>query len=163
MRKGREIIGLPVIDLATGKEVGIVVDLVCDPQTHRLTHLLLEGSGVKPKQKVVSFQEVAAVGDDAVTLNSSKDSDDLPPENGVKVKEKAGFLVITPEGKNLGTFEDVVVEVPGGRLLGYEISAGIVDDLISGRSVIEPLHVLNWGEEAVIVNSGGESYAVSDL
>ncbi len=163
MRRGREIIGLPAINLATGKEVGIVVDLICDPQAHRLTHLLLEGSGVKPKQKLVSFQEVAAVGHDAVILNSGRDSDDLPPENGFRVKERAGFLVITPEGNNLGTFEDVVVEVSGGELLGYEISAGIVDDLLSGRRVVEPFRVLNWGEEAVIVDSGGESYAVSDL
>ncbi len=168
MRKGREIIGLPVVSLATGKELGLVEDLLWDHQGRRITHLVISEKGISKGPRLVSFHDILGIGDDAVTVAG----DSLPqgvqdPEVDTRTSRLAGLPVLTAGGNNVGTIEDIVFASGDGTLLGYEISSGLVGDLVSGRDVLTPDTVITWGEEAVIVSntqdSRGESDAVSDL
>lgn len=151
MRKGREIIGLPVINLATGKEIGHVSDLVWCPETRKITGIILNGGGVLSRPRLIRYQDVVNIGRDAVIVTGEAPEGEADPATGLRATQVAGIPVITARGENLGTMEDVVFTMTGGELAGYEISAGLVDDLISGRSTIPWDAVATWGEEAVII------------
>lgn len=154
MRKGREIVGLPVISLATGKEVGVVQDLLLSPRTHKVTYLVVGEAGFLRRTCFISFQNVVNVGDNAVTISSeSLLEKDRETGGSASTSQLSGSEVLTVDGKNLGTLEDVVVSIPEGKLLGYEISAGLVEDVISGRGVLSPGDILTWGKEAIIVRN----------
>lgn len=168
LRKGREIIGLPVVSLATGKELGLVEDLLWDHQGRRITHLVIGEKGISKESRWVSFHDILGIGDDAVTVAGDSLPDGVQdPEVDTRASRLTGLPVLTAGGNNVGTIEDVVFASEDGRLLGYEISSGLVGDLVSGRDVLAPDTVITWGEEAVIVNdyqdSRRENDAVSDL
>lgn len=167
MRKGREIIGLPVIGLPSGKEIGVVEDLVWSHQELKITHLIVAGKGVFNRRRHIAFGEVKSIGDDAVTVEEGVFKESPSSMEGKKVSQIAGDLVLTQEGQNLGTMEDLLFDSAAGKLLGYEVSTGLVGDLLSGRMIMPPEKVLTWGEEAIIAGydslDRGEDDAVSNL
>lgn len=154
MRKGRETIGLPVVSLKSGKELGFVEDLVWSHQERRVSHLIVRDKGLTRKEYLVDLSSVASVGDDAVTVTGEDSLSEVskPADGYARLGSLTGLPAMTTGGNNLGTIEDLVFALNEGRLLGYELSAGLVGDLVSGRELLEPEKILTWGEDAVIVN-----------
>ncbi len=169
MRKGRDVIGLPVISLASGKELGVVEDLIWSHDELKVTHLVVNSKGVLNRTRYIPLGEVKSIGEDAVTVDGEEilEKVECQPE-GKRVNEITGGVVVTEGGQNLGTLEDVFFDGAAGRLLGYEVSTGLVGDLLSGRMIMPPEMVVTWGEEAVIasytdLDGSEEDRAVSDL
>ncbi|MGB9792753.1 MAG: PRC-barrel domain-containing protein [Thermacetogeniaceae bacterium] len=178
MRKGREIIGLPVVSVVTGKELGMVEEILWDHQDRRITSLVV---GEKKNSRkdfknshVVAMEEILGIGEHAVTIERDSLSEtEMKERVGRPTTGVKGVPVITTDGNQLGTVEDVVFSETDGKLVGYEISSGLVGDIVSGRFILNPEAVVTWGEEMVIVNSSaydngaeklrGGSDAVSDL
>ncbi len=169
LRKGREILGLPVISLATGKEIGIVNDLVWCPHIRKITYILLDETGILHQPRFIRYHDVTNIGKDAITVAvDSLPEGETKPQDSPRVTQITGVPVLTTEGENLGTVEDVVFAVEDGELLGCEISGGLFEDLISGRSILPWDAVVTWGEETIIVKDavaepGRESGAVPHL
>lgn len=140
LRKGREIIGLPVVSLASGREIGNVEDIIWDHEKRKLTYLILNEKGVGRRSKFVPFEQIVNIGEDAVTVRLVLPSEEVKDlYGGTKINEISGALVMTANGKNLGTIEDVTFNVSEGVVLGYEISNGLMGDLLSGRNLCLPM------------------------
>lgn len=159
--------GLPVIGLPSGKEIGVVEDIIWSHQELKITHLVVAGKGVFNRSRYLSFGEVKSIGDDAVTVEEGVLQESPSSIEGKRVSQLAGDLVLTEKGQNLGTLEDLFFDSAAGKLLGYEVSTGLVGDLLSGRMIMPPEKVLTWGEEAIIAGydslDRGEDDAVSNL
>ncbi|MFY9140947.1 MAG: PRC-barrel domain-containing protein [Thermacetogeniaceae bacterium] len=161
MYKAREIIGLPVVSLDTGKEIGVVTDLLWSHPEKKIICLVVE-------DRHLSFTNINSIGKDAVTVSSAEvleEERDYPEATSLNQKEDE--LVLTQDGQNLGTLNDVIFDVTEGKLLGYEVSTGLVGDLLTGRMVMSPEMVATWGKEAIIAGctgiNRGEQGAVSDM
>ncbi|MGB3912726.1 MAG: PRC-barrel domain-containing protein [Thermacetogeniaceae bacterium] len=159
--KAREIIGLPVVSLDTGKEIGVVTDLLWSHPEKKIICLVVE-------DRHLSFTNINSIGKDAVTVSSAEvleEERDYPEATSLNQKEDE--LVLTQDGQNLGTLNDVIFDVTEGKLLGYEVSTGLVGDLLTGRMVMSPEMVATWGKEAIIAGctgiNRGEQGAVSDM
>lgn len=168
LRKGRDVIGLPVVSLSTGKELGPVEDLLWDHEDRKITCLVVGERRDSKDSSLLAFSDILSIGEHAITVVRDSLSDGLKKtEVGVPASRIRGIPVMTTGGNNVGTIEDVLFEDRDGELLGYEISLGLVGDLVSGRHVLSPDAVVTWGEEAVIVNYSqeprGESDAMSHL
>jgi uncharacterized protein YrrD len=211
LQKGREIIGLPVVSLDTGDEIGVVDDILWSHRDMRICCLVV-GDHCLP------FAEISSIGTDAITVSGREvlqeddvslcemreafprlrpDGREVLQEDGVSlcetreafslpkedsgtpsetrepspclrsVNQTGGELVLSQDGNNLGTLKDVIFDADEGKLLGYELSTGVVGDLLSGRMIISPEMVLSWGKEAIITgftgtDRGGQN-AVSDM
>jgi len=161
LRKGREIIGLPVISLAAGKEIGVVDDILWSHPDLKICCLVVG-------DHFLSFSDISGVGSDAVTVSGEDVLKDGWEHSELRsVNQTGGELVLTRQGENLGTLKDVIFDSDNGQLLGYELSAGVVGDLLSGRMIMSPEMVHSWGNEAIIAGfSGsdrGDQNAVSDM
>ncbi|CEO90006.1 PRC-barrel domain-containing protein [Syntrophaceticus schinkii] len=145
MQKGREIIGLPVVSLDTGDEIGVVDDILWSHRDMRICCLVV-GDHCLP------FAEISSIGTDAITVSGREvlQEDDvslcemreafpLPKEDsGIpsetrepspclrSVNQTGGELVLSQDGNNLGTLKDVIFDADEGKLLGYELSTGVV-------------------------------------
>jgi uncharacterized protein YrrD len=167
LRKGREIIGLPVVSLTSGEELGAVEDLLWNEQEGRLSGLVLLEAGAVKRQRLLPFDQIKCIGADAVTVQAEDLAAECPPEDG-RLSLLNGLPVLSEEGESLGTIEDFVFSPEDGRVEGYDLSAGLVGDLLSGRCLIPRQAVVVWGKESVVVSKSGiekrgEDHAVSDL
>lgn len=151
MRRGREIIGLPVIKLSNGKELGVVADLAWNHEQRKMKAIALDTGGVISRPDIIPFNHIF-IGRNAVTVDDESLAGEGADSCGDRsISAVGGVLVVTDTGRNLGTLQDLVLRDDGSSLIGYEVSNGIVGDFISGRDVLLPEAVLAWGNEAVVV------------
>ncbi len=136
--KGRKLTGLPVIALDMGSELGEVKEIIYEPREQKILAVLLEEGGWIKGAKIVTWQDLQHIGEDAVTVkgsevvldsNSQKELQELCRDR-VSLK---GFKVLTEKGAELGIIEDILFNPSTGEIVGYELSRGLVQDLLDGR------------------------------
>lgn len=136
-----EIIGLPVVTIDGGEDVGEVKDVVYDETSHRLIGFTLNKRGWfrGTLSDVLNVAQIAAIGGDAVMVNS--DADLAAPVAAAEASalegeghDVIGTDVITTDGTILGVVSGVIVSA-GERpaAVGYELT----DD--AGASVFVPI------------------------
>ncbi len=72
MKKSVHILGLPIISITEGKELGISKSLVIDAAKGMITALVIEDEDWYRGVKILPYTSVIAIGDDAITITSSE-------------------------------------------------------------------------------------------
>lgn len=167
MRKVRQLIGLPVVELTSGKRVAVIRSLLIDPVTCRLVALVLQKSGLLSDGKAVELERVHAIGDAAVILPESVE----PVSTGsllerwpqaVTEDRLAGRQVLTDSGRMLGTLADLVFDPATGRVEQLVLSDGLLQDLIGGYSTIPAPGQAVVGDDHIIVPEAASVGAAPD-
>ncbi len=156
MRKGHSIVGLKVIASDNGADLGTVRDLIFDHDADQCAALLLDEGGFFSSAEVVGWEEIKALGPDAVMVRSSSSSvsaDDAPRLKKLMDRETvlSGTRIYTKTGEDLGTFGDVYVDETSGRVMGYELSGGFVSDTMSGKRYLAAQSAVQVGEDVVLM------------
>jgi sporulation protein YlmC with PRC-barrel domain len=73
---------------------------------------------------------------------------DVPNESR---RSLAGMKVYSSEGQSVGTIADVYFEEDDGRIVGFEVTGGVVDDLASGRRFLPADELDHIGDDIVYV------------
>ncbi|KKM09248.1 hypothetical protein SY88_19660 [Clostridiales bacterium PH28_bin88] len=164
MRKGRELLSLPVISLDTGTRVGQIRDLLIDTSTRRVFGVVLEHEGWLREAQVIPFELLVSVGQDAVTVRDREAIVTLDAASHLHEHAKDSLLktrgkkVFTADGTELGTVEDMVVGIPEGRVAGLELSGGIINDVMKGRAILPESDIIIFGEDAMVVSKSGAGF-----
>ncbi|QXM05972.1 PRC-barrel domain-containing protein [Crassaminicella indica] len=155
MKRGCDIIGLPVISLDDGCKIFEVKDIIYCNKTFKVTAFLIDEGGYFHEPRVVSFENIKNIGKNAVTIQNDKSIKYVKnPINKLNSREKLlGLEVITNDGKNIGTVQDIMMETENGRLLGLILTEGLFDDLVEGRSILPFLKSLNIYNDTIIITS----------
>ena len=116
--KASEFIGKVVID-KKGLEIGKIADVIVKPQECLIDRIIISNGGVLNKKYFsVSEEEIEAIGDYVIiTLSQNEAEDRLGQEDLDSVKKVemnfqklVGKTVITMNGVELGTVEDMIVK-----------------------------------------------------
>ncbi|WP_173298247.1 PRC-barrel domain-containing protein [Thermanaeromonas sp. C210] len=156
MPRGRELVGLPVVSLEAGEELGRVHDLVWDVATYGLSGVVLTSNGLRKGPRFLKAKKIRNPGPQALTVDSSACLEDTVPGESLRWREFKGRRVLDAGGRELGLLEDVEVEWPSGRIVALELSQGLVNDLLEGRRTIDAAGCsITWGPDVVILHTGG--------
>jgi len=160
MRRGKSIVGLRVISEADGSEMGSVRDLVFDHQAGAVLALVLSEKGLfgLVKTQVVPWDQVLSVGEDAVMVQSAASkiaAPDVPHIKAVMERQAtfAGTHVLSADGQDLGVLSDLQLDEATGRVLGYEVSGGLVSDALSGKRFLPASPDMKLGAGNALVAS----------
>jgi uncharacterized protein YrrD len=158
MRKGRDVIGKPVVAYDSGESMETVTDLIFDQNSNRLLGFLVDEGGWFRDAKVLPISQVKAIGPDAVIVASKEAivaATDIPAIQ--QVLERNNILkdtrIMTLDGRDLGTMIDLYFDQLTGAVEGYEASGGLFADAYSGRSFIPAPDTLKIGEDVAFVPS----------
>jgi uncharacterized protein YrrD len=150
LRKVSDFINLPVINLNSGCQIGKVDDVILNAEHDVLHGFVCEG-------KLLPFKNVKTLGKDALMVEAEELSTIL--EN-IKVHVNPPLFlpkyvlttpIVTEKGENIGNVGDILVEEETGKIIGYEVSDGLLKDLVTGRSLITVPQIIAYGEDAVII------------
>lgn len=160
MARGSDLLGLPVVNAQTGRRIGRVEDLILAEGGRRLAGLVLETAGWWRPALTIRWGAVQAVGRGAILVAAESGQ----PEEGIEGRcwrQLAGKPALTDTGEELGLLADLWWEADGA-VSGYQLSAGLLDDLIFGQPVLPVPAAIRCGDEAIFFPSrpgsgGGES------
>ena len=149
MRRIREIVGLPVLDLKSGDSIGWVQDVVLDDAKDEVVGILLECGHFFQSTKGIPRQTIVAVGKDAITVREKT----VVELKGTRWSDKVGNEVYTQGADFRGKIEDVFLDDSVEKMVGFEVSDGLLADLIHGRGTILQPHVMVDGKDILIVDN----------
>ncbi len=150
MKRSKEIIGVPVISIAAGAQVGTIKNLLINPQKKTIEFLLLSETEAKEGVKGLPFSYAEGVGEYAVTVENENFIIELS-RIGVlwELLEKSiniiGSKVITRKGKYLGDACEFSVDTETGRIADIYFQDKEKENSIPIQSVI------TIGQEVLIV------------
>jgi uncharacterized protein YrrD len=156
MRKARDLVGLPVVELERGEHVGEVRDVLFT--TEGAFHSLVTAKGtVLTASKILPKSKIRAIGQDAITIERAGDIEEFRDETGLirsLIKGDVHFVgkeVMTQDGTYLGTVEDVYLDGDLNTIVGYEVSEGFLVDLKEGRKVLHTHPEIMVGQDTLLV------------
>lgn len=154
MHRSHDIIGLPVIEQETGKEVGRVRDLLFD-ERWQYWGLLLDYKGVFKQGRYLKAATISSIGDDCVLISNKRAISYYDSPDWIALfassEQLKGRPVVTTCGRHLGFIEDVYFQEKPGRIVAYELSDGILSDIMDGRKMVTHTNGTILGEEILIV------------
>jgi uncharacterized protein YrrD len=151
--KADHVIGLPVFDLSAGQELGLIRDILLDKDL-TFQGLLLETKGLFRRGRYIPSTFIHAIGEDCVTITDQARIAPLPEPNeliGIASSALKGKSIVTEDGRFLGLIEDVYLQDEIGKIAGYEVSDGLLSDLMDGRKMVRHKDGVTIGEDAVVI------------
>ncbi|WP_449537131.1 PRC-barrel domain-containing protein [Ferdinandcohnia sp. Marseille-Q9671] len=156
MKKSVEIVGLPIISIIDGVEIGKVKSLVINPEKGSVDFLTIEHEDWQVSVKAIPFKKVVGIGEYAVTIESESsviDLNEIPIANSLVNKKIriTNTKVMTRKGQLLGEVLEYYVDDETGNLLGTLLK-------VSGNEVaLASDSVLTYGKDIIIVEEEASS------
>ncbi|GGN33183.1 PRC-barrel domain-containing protein [Deinococcus daejeonensis] len=156
MIKGKDILNRSVVAVSTGEKIDRVHDVIFDHQANQVLGLLVDEGGWFSAAKVVPFERIRSVGEDAIMIGTPDDVTTTREDGRLKeaLDSKAsliGLTLLTTDGQNLGRIADVFFDEHTGRVEGYEATGGLFADLSSGRTFVPAPESVQIGTDTAIV------------
>lgn len=148
MRKGRELINLPVIEEKSGKVLGTISDLLLADE-FRLDGLYFITEG--KKTCFLPVERMIGIGQDAVFVQGEIDDFGLATDIN-KGKHTSGAVVMTATGHSMGTIDDIVLGEEEGNIVAYEVSDGHLMDILVGKRIVPTEDIIAYGQDTIIIN-----------
>jgi len=156
MRKGSDLIGKLIVAYETGERIERVEDLIFDQSGNRVLGFLVDEGGWTRRARVLPLREVQSIGVDAIVVPSKRSivsADRVSEMKDVLQRNKAlrKTKLMTTDGREIGTLEDLFFDDKTGVIEGYEVSGGLFAEKDSGRGFIPAPETLRVGENIAFV------------
>jgi len=152
--KVRNLENLPVLLKGSAEIVGRVRKAVVG-DNFQLAYMVIDSNQGEPG---VIFHDDFVLGKQAVMIS---DSDSIKSyahgEESSIYEKKLGDTLFDTEGRELGVLSDFIINPDSKSVRGVELSAGVLKDILDGRSEI-PIQSVRWAsmENAMISQEGSD-------
>ncbi len=152
MREISSIVGVPVISVAEGIELGRVREVVIDLAQGAVMGIIIEREAV---EHGVWSDDVSVIGPDAIMLADQSKVQPLT-EMPQLMERRRGSLerptqVLTASGTKVGILADIFIDPQSRQVVRYEISGGPLRDLTDGTLSFATISGMVHGRDIVVI------------
>jgi uncharacterized protein YrrD len=155
MQRMRDIVGLPVIETETGKQISQIEDIVLNIDEAKIYGIITNSAKDLSSEQGISFMNILSLGRDAVMVRNHSVIQEATAFFEVTtiyyIKELFEKEIVTEEGLRLGILVDVFFDTSTGEMKSYQISDSIISDLLYGRKKMPIPKIQVIGKDKVIV------------
>ncbi len=150
MRALCDLVGLPVVNLENGEVVGEIDQLYWNAPGGEITGIAIRGGhGVV----YLPLDGIDRVGQDAIFIKGDREAIGQPVH---EPRSLNGLTVYDQDGNELGSVNDLMIDLAHGRVSGLNVSGGLLRDIVQGRQFI-PWEAAQLGKDAIIVEGALEN------
>ncbi|MGE5654061.1 MAG: PRC-barrel domain-containing protein [Bacillota bacterium] len=146
MRALCDLVGLPVVNLTNGEVVGEIDRLYWTEAEGDITGMTVHGD---EGLFYLPYERVDRIGQDAAFISCNPTA---APESTHEYRSLNGLTVYDQDGNELGTVDDLVMDLAHGRVSGLNVSGGLLRDIVQGQRFV-PWGSAQLGKDAIIVDS----------
>ena len=160
MKKTKEIIGLPIISISDGIEVGRVKTIIINAEKGAIDYVVVDSGIQILSAKVIPTEYVLGIGEYALTIENEDAINDISKipaaidllQKNIQVK---GTKVLTKKGRLIGEIGDIFVdEEDNCNIIGLEYIADITQKSIR---IIPRDSIITFGKNLVVVKEDIDS------
>lgn len=155
MKKSVEILGLPIISITEGRELGVSKTLLIDAKNGTVAAITIEDADWYRGVKLIPYESVIAIGDDAVTITNSENILTLDAAGDYEALLDDNIRIIDTKAiTKSGTIQGKVSELyigDDGKIEKCEITApdGTTSDIATDQISI-------FGKQVTVIDPTGE-------
>ena len=166
MKKSQQIIGLPIISISDGNEVGKVKNIIINSERGTIDYFVVDSGIQVLSTRVIPTANVLGIGEYAMTIlnpDAISDISKIPIaiellQKNITVKETK---VLTKKGSLIGETGDIFVDVDNGCLIvGIEYIADITQKKVR---LIPRSSVITYGKTLLVVEDDIQDKLCDDL
>ncbi|MCX7711351.1 MAG: PRC-barrel domain-containing protein [Clostridia bacterium] len=160
MKKTQEILGLPIISISDGMEVGRVKSIIINADKGAIDYIVVDSGIQILSARVIPTERILGIGEYALTIENDGSINDISKipaainllQENIQVK---GTKVLTKKGRLIGEIGDFFVdEDECCRITGLEYIADITQKRVR---VIPRESVITFGKNLLVVTEDVES------
>ncbi len=160
MKKTKEIVGLPIISISDGIEVGKVKTVIINAEKGAIDYVVVDSGIQILSAKVIPTEYVLGIGEYALTIENEDAINDISKipaaidllQKNIQVK---GTKVLTKKGRLIGEIGDIYInEEDNCSIVGLEYIADITQKSIR---IIPRDSIITFGKNLVVVKEDVES------
>ncbi len=164
MKKSRDIIGLPVISIADGKEMGSIKSLVINPDQGSVEFMVVSSEEWQLGIKAIPFKLIVGMGEFAVTIESSSsiiDLAEIPIANELLAKniQIHSTRIITRKGRLLGKAEEYFLNEETGKIA----AVSFLMEKNNEQKLLPEDVVLTFGREIIVVSEDVDDHIIGTI
>jgi len=165
MKKSQQIIGLPIISISDGNEVGKVKNIVLNAENGTIDYFVVDSGIQVLSTRVIPTTNVLGIGEYAMTiLNPEAISDISRIPSAIDLLQKnitvKGTKVLTRKGSLIGETGDIFVDVDNGcSIVGIEYIADITQKKVR---IIPRKSVITFGKTLLVVEDDVQTKLLDD-
>jgi uncharacterized protein YrrD len=155
MRRIKGLLGQDIISLADGHRLGTVKDVVLDESHEHIAALLVQDAGLLSAARAIPADAIHSFGRDAIVVEADDAVVDPAMDPTIDVTpgdSLEGMRVFSDAGTQVGTIADIYFEEDECRIVGFEVSAGMVGDLAQGTRFLPVEQIDRVAGEIVYVH-----------
>ncbi len=163
MKRSSDLLGLPVVSITDGAEIGKVKEIILNPTKAEIMGLVVQDDCWWKEARVVSFALIYGIGEYAATIENTSalaGISSMPDYESHLLKKihARGSQVITRSGRLIGTVTEYFVDTTTGKIEGYEIQPSF--DLQTSALILKlpSSCVLTLGKNIVVVSEDVEDH-----
>jgi len=154
MKKSQQIIGLPIISISDGNEVGKVKNIIINSEKGTIDYFVVDSGIQALSTRVIPTANVLGIGEYAMTILNPEAISDISKipaaiellQKNITVKETK---VLTKKGSLIGETGDIFIDVDNGCLIvGIEYIADITQKKVR---IIPRASVITYGKALLVV------------
>lgn len=163
MKKTQEILGLPIISISDGNEVGRVKSIIVNAEKGAIDYVVVDSGIQILSARVIPTENILGIGEYALTIEDEgviSDISKIPAavdllRRDVQVK---GTKVLTKKGRLIGEIGDIYVDEDAScKIKALEFIADITQKKIR---LIPSDSVITFGKNLIVVQEDVESFLV---
>lgn len=124
-----------------GQTIGEIKDIYYDPLGKTVLGFIVEEKGWFKGAKIIKIDDVQEITSKAIfiadvdVILDTNDCAELNDNIEARV-DLRGFKMVKDNGQELGVICDLLIETENNFIYGYEISDGVINDLLLGRTSV---------------------------
>lgn len=165
MKNSQQVLGLPVLSIEEGKQIGLIKHLVLNPELGKVSYLLVEDAAWYLGLKTIPFESVQGIGEFGLTIeNRSSLSAVADSPAVIELLEKdlslPGIKVLSKKGRLVGTVGDFIINENSGGIVGCQLTL-VNNEKPDG--IIPRKSILTFGHDFLVVEEGIENVLVAGI
>ncbi|MDQ7096034.1 PRC-barrel domain-containing protein [Desulfosporosinus sp. PR] len=150
MKPSKEIIGLRIISISDGTQIGVVKDFVLNPQGKTLDFVIVDQPTDYFGAKIIAFADILGLGEFAITIPHPGVIQDVAQnveaQKLLNLSTRViGTKVLTKKGQLIGEVTEILIDEETGRI------AKCIFEADGAGQEIEAEQVITLGKELLIV------------
>jgi uncharacterized protein YrrD len=147
MFRASDLLDLPIIPLMDGNNSKYTVkSLLIDGFSNRIKAIVCKEGALKKSLSILSYNKVISIDINGIIVSDIKCIEKIAVKNlsdYLQLEIITKSIVKGNNGDFYGMITDIYFNLLNGKITGYELSEGYLDDIVNGRRIIDIPETLN--------------------
>ncbi len=151
MIKYSELLILNLISKKSKKTIGEIVNIAFTADFRRAIGLIVKNDKLYRNKILIPMESIDDIDKDSIIVENEESLKNEKPYEGKELNLR-DWEIITENHECVGYVKDMIIRLKDGRVLGFIISEGLIEDIVSGRNFLPLLKTIEITDKSILIN-----------